>query len=228
MLPCPTSVSRRFSFNSVAGARLALVGWLTRQLFLPWTPTVGTEMLPEQPMSMFQAGLSHDVPFTIGTVWNEATIFVYEAFTKPLPALEYDVVLGLIFGVDDAIKIAEHFPVPKNETKDCRLQAARVATQALFVCATRNVSLIVSDNQKSPIHVYHYDHLMSFRKLIWGKNFSICDTEVCHGAELVPVFHPNVTSFGVSYTADEQTLSASMETFWTNEAKYGNPGSFST
>ena len=135
-------------------------------------------------------------------------------------------VLGLIFGIEDGVKIAEHFPVPKNETDDCRLTAAKVATQGLFVCSTRNVSLIVSGGQSHPVHVYHYDHLMSFRKLIWGSNFTICDTEVCHGAELVPLFHPNVSSFNVTYTPQEQVLSSSMDTFWTNVAKTGSPGSY--
>lgn len=136
----------------------------------------------------------------------------------------------------------------------------QVATQALFVCATRNVSLITSGNQQQPVHVYHYDHLMNFGKFIWGTNFSICDTEVrahvrvvecprlvadrsrcrclvcmrlfdvqvCHGAELVPVFHPKVTPFNQSYTPAEEVMSASIDTFWTNVAKTGSPGTFST
>ena len=62
------------------------------QLFLPWTPTAGTPLLTQQPMALFQEGKSHDIPFMIGTVWNEATIFVYEAFKKPLPKTEYEIV----------------------------------------------------------------------------------------------------------------------------------------
>lgn len=196
------------------------------QLFLPWTPTVGTDMLPNQPMGVWQNGDVHDVPITIGTVWNEATVFVYEAFKKAISKTEYDVVLGLIFGLGDAIAIGEHFPVPANETHDARLTAAKVATQALFTCATRNVSLVVSEKHTSPYHVYHYDHLASFGKLEWGTNFSICWTEVCHAAELAFVWHPNATKVGSAYTPQEQILSQSIETYWTNVAKTGSPGTF--
>lgn len=62
------------------------------QLFLPWTPTAGSPLLTAQPMELFQQRKSMDIPFMIGTVWNEATIFVYEAFTKPMKETEYAVV----------------------------------------------------------------------------------------------------------------------------------------
>ena len=87
--------------------------------------------------------------------------------------------LAALFGLDAAVKIGKQYPVPANEKGDCRLNLARIATAGLFACATRNVSLMTSSIAgHSPVYVYHYDHLMSFRDWIWGANYTICDTQV--------------------------------------------------
>ncbi len=45
-------------------------------IFLPWTPTAGTDLYATQPFWEFQKGNYIDIPWIIGTVKNEATIFV--------------------------------------------------------------------------------------------------------------------------------------------------------
>ena len=49
-----------------------------------WSPTVGTEYLPQRPMEAFQAGNVIDIPYMIGTTANETVIFVYEALDFPM------------------------------------------------------------------------------------------------------------------------------------------------
>jgi carboxylesterase type B len=75
----------------------------------------------------------------------------------------------------------------------------------------------------APVWIYHFDHLMSFGPQVWGPNYTICYTHVCHGSELPFVFHPNASAFNLSYTPQEEVLSASMVAAWTNMAKYLDP-----
>lgn len=62
----------------------------------------------------------------------------------------------------------------------------------------------------------------------WGANFTECWANVCHGSDLPLWFHPLEQQLGANYTADEDALSASMETYWANFARTGNPNTPST
>jgi len=188
-------------------------------LFLPWTPTAGSDEVPVQPINAWVSGDMHDIPIIMGTVANEAQGFVYAAFGKPLSALEYSVIGELAFGHMDLVN--QQYPL--NTTGDNRPVASASVTDALFICATRNASLAGPAARASPVYTYRFDHVMSFSPAAWGPNEAYCFNEVCHGEELAFVFGNQDPALGVSFTADEVALSESIQTYWSNFAKSGNP-----
>lgn len=196
------------------------------ELFWPWGITVGDELVPRQPMDSWRDNDILDVPFMIGTVHDEGTPFVYEAVGKPASRLEYDVLLGVLFGIGNAVNIGFAYPVPKNET-DARPTMARAATDGLFACETRNATLAVaaSSSTTTKKYIYHFNKVLSFNKYVWGANYTECWDKVCHAGELPEVFHPNASIVGTKYLPDEEVLSAAMETWWSNFARTGAPGS---
>ena len=189
-------------------------------LFMPWTPTVGTDFLPKQPLDMFHTGTLPDMtrPVILNTVQNEAVLFVWEALTTPMNAIEYDLLFEVLFAGNGG-KVLKEFPLPANATKDARLAASHVGTLALMVCSGR----YAMQGMTAPAYVSHFDHIMSFGPQVWGPNYTECDTVVCHGGDLPFWFHPNGTSLGIEYSPAEQNLSMSMQTYFTSFAKSGVP-----
>lgn len=198
------------------------------ELFWPWGPTVGASdgLVPQQPFYSWQQGAIQDKPIIIGSVHDEGTVFVYEALGKPVSRFEYDILLGVLFGVGPAIRIGEAYPVPKAQS-DARPTAAVAATDGLFACENRNATIAVAQHNKSPVWLYHFNKVLSFNNLIWGNEtaYKKCWYKVCHAGELPEVFHPNASLVGGHYLPDEELLSTAMETYWSNFARNNDPGS---
>ena len=53
-------------------------------LFVPWTPTMGTDEYPEQAFQTMQKGNFIDIPYITGLNKNEGILFVYGAFPDPI------------------------------------------------------------------------------------------------------------------------------------------------
>ena len=96
-------------------------------LFMPWTPTVGTDLFTQQPIRSFQNGDIRDIPFMIGTVMNEGKLFIYEAFPNGIARDQVMEIFAVLIGPENAIKVREHYPFPSNTT-DYRDYVSRVAT----------------------------------------------------------------------------------------------------
>jgi len=196
-------------------------------LFMPWTPTVGTDLFIQQPIRSFQNGNIRDIPFMIGSVMNEGKLFIYEAYPNGISRDQVMEIFAFLIGPDNAIKVREHYPFPANTT-DYRDYVSLVATDGLFKCPTRNITaehLQEKFGFKSPVYLYHFNHASSFNEIEWNVNFTCCwgDT-VCHGEELSYVFHPNMAPINATYTSDEDTLAYSMQSYWTQFALTGSPG----
>ena len=213
-------------------------------LFQPYTPTVGTPELKAQPMAGFvgAAGGSAvlDVPIVIGSVRQEGLIFVYEAFKKKaLSTAMEDALMGLIYGVPDALKVIREYPRTAADRTDERNHTAVFATDSLFHCAIRHTALSLSDggqrgagkrSRRSSVHTYHFDHVISFGDKFWLPSVPICVDAVCHSEELPFVFDANYSVINASFTPREAVLATSMQTYWAAFAKSdsGDPGSAPT
>jgi carboxylesterase type B len=190
------------------------------QLFLAWTPVLGTPEAPMKPMDAFTSGQwpSAGVPISINTVANEAVMFVWELSKKPLNSLLYNLLIDGIYPWHHA-EIKQRYPLPANETADTRLHAASIVTPSLFRCAARHAARYMS--QVSPVWVSEFDHIQSFAPAMWGPNYTECNTVVCHGSDLVEWFLPDVSSMGVQFTPAELALGHAMQHHMMN---FGQPG----
>ena len=190
------------------------------ELFMPWTPTVQTPLIPHRPIDGFHNGQLADMtkPAIATTVANEALLFIYEAFGKPMSSLEYEVVVDVVF-LGNGGKVKKQFPLPDNMKTDARPWVSHIGTLALFVCPTRYAMA----GMTAPAYVGHFDHVMSFGKEVWGPEFQECDPYVCHGGDLPFIFHPNASALNLAYTPGEQNLSMSMQSYWTSMASGGVP-----
>eukprot|EP00483_Globobulimina_turgida_P009560 UN09579 len=181
---------------------------------MPWTPTVGTDLFSQQPIRSLAQGEIRDIPFIIGTVRDEGKLFIYEAYPNGIERDKVMELFSVLIGPQNAVKIREHYPFPKNVT-DYRDYVSLVATDGLFKCPTRNITaqhLQSVFNFSSSVYLYHFDHASSFNDLEWNVNYTCCwGQAVCHGEGLSYVFHPNMAPINASYSPDEDTLAFAMQ-----------------
>jgi len=189
--------------------------------FLPWTPTVDGVEIPMQSIEAFANGKYQKMPMMIGSVSEEAHMFIYLAISSNISDIEY---IGAIFALfqDEAGEVLELYP-PFPIDGDKRTLMGVVGTDYIFTAPTRNVTqnfVKHSEKLSQDIYLYQFDHVLSFDA--WGPNYTFCNGHVCHGAELPFVFHTAELA-GYKFTPEEELLSQSMVFYWTNFARTGNP-----
>jgi acetylcholinesterase/cholinesterase len=192
--------------------------------FLPFTPVYGTDVLPEQPLVAMQNGNAANVPMIAGSVLNDAWLFVYELFTKPLGEAAYKAVIQAVFGREMRPEILAMYPPDLlDDTSDTRPVLDVLGTDLLFYCPLRNVSRSLQAANNNKMWIYRFDHIISFD--CWGPGYEFCVGVVCHGSELPFEFEVWTDGIDISYdpTDDEETLSANTMTYWANFIRHGDP-----
>lgn len=185
------------------------------EFFEPLGPFVDGNIVPHEPIYAIQNNKLRHVPTMIGTVTEEAKIFVYEAWGKPLPPWEYIAILFATYPthLDQMLK-----RYPYGTADDCRDVLTKLGTDFIFTCAARNMSRnFIKNGQK--VFRYEFSHSFSFNG--WGK-FSFCEKHVCHGEEIVFVFH-SADQSGFNFSQPEEVLSDQMIYYWTNFAYTSDP-----
>jgi len=196
------------------------------QLFMPWTPTVGTDIISDQPIRLFQNGDTRDISFISGTVYNEGTEFIYLAYPNGVTKEQVPEILGFLMTPSDALKVIEAYPLPNN-TSDYRDYLSLIATDGLFKCPTRNAtaSHVSQSSFKSLVYNYHFNHASSFNNQSWGPNYTCCwGNIVCHGEELTYIFNTDLTPINATNTANEASLAYYMDEYWYQFSIGNGPG----
>ncbi|XP_078619122.1 crystal protein-like [Branchiostoma floridae x Branchiostoma japonicum] len=187
------------------------------EIFLQWGPTVDGDVLPRQTVDSFAKGQFQKKPFIIGNVGEEAVLYVYIAFGKPMPKLELDAAL-LAFLREKAPATLHEYNPP--QTSDYRPFLSQFVTDWVFVCPTRNVIRNAVASGEQDVWLYVFDHVFSFKDF-WGR-YSFCNGHVCHGEDVPFVFQTNQL-VNVSATPDEQVLADTMAYHYGNFAHTGDP-----
>lgn len=185
------------------------------EFFEPLGPFVDGKIVPYEPVDAIQNNRIRKVPTMIGTVSEEARIFVYEAWGKVLNPEEY---IAVLFATYPSHLDAMLQKYPTSKTGDNRDILTKLGTDFIFTCAARNMSRNFVKNGQD---VYRYVFSKSFSFNGWG-NFSYCDGHVCHGEEIAYVFH-SADQSGFNFKTDEEDLSNQMIAYWTNFAWTSDP-----
>jgi len=189
--------------------------------FYPWTPIIDGVDVTVNPLVGFQSGNYQKVPIMIGSVNNEATLFIYKASKSEINDLEYIGAVEYIFGLITGSKVLYRYP-PRPFFGDKRPCLGDLGTDYIFLCPGRNLTLSVANDKVSPIYYYHYNHICSFAPQIWIPDFRECLKYVCHSEELILLWGTPPLA-GLNYTKDEQVLSNLLIDYWTNFVRNGDP-----
>lgn len=217
-----TSINDILAAQKTVGNHIFITSPL--QLFYPWTPHVDGEILTDQPWKLFGQGkFNTEVPMIAGNVNTEAILFIYQADKKPLSHTDYDLVLAASFH-EKALKIADKYPLPSNETSDARNHLSVLGTDYIFWCPNRYMMNGFKKFSKNPLYFYLFDHAIDQSKFAWGNNYQICwDVEnVCHGTELLFWFQPAL--YDGLWGTGELELSNQILSMWGSFTN-GNPPS---
>ena len=201
-------------------------------LFCPYSPAIGTDVLATQPLQAIEAGKMQDKPIIIGTVAQEGLLFGWQAFHKPESSLVEDALLEAGFGVTKGPRILKQYPRSSaaKQAHDMRNHTGLVATDGLFHCPARHGALALaaqraSKERKSDTWHYHFGHVASFSKQMWLPLFPECVDAVCHSEELPFLFLANssLAFINASFTAPEEALAHTLQAYWGHFANFGSP-----
>eukprot|EP01065_Artemidia_motanka_P049586 TRINITY_DN824_c0_g1_i1.p1 TRINITY_DN824_c0_g1~~TRINITY_DN824_c0_g1_i1.p1 ORF type:complete len:560 (+),score=221.17 TRINITY_DN824_c0_g1_i1:67-1680(+) len=199
------------------------IGNLFVDLFMPFTPTVGTDELPVQPIDAAKSGHAAAVPTSFSTVAEEAIQFIYAAFGKPVVPLEAEGVIVVLFGIH-AEKVLKMYPKPQGP--DARMWLSKIATDYIFTCPTRYAAQVYSKSY--PTWRVEYTHHNSFTQTMFNTTNPIpsCIGYVCHGSDLPLTFGTwgLLPSGKIVPTAAEVLLSKQIQTAINNLHRHGDLG----
>ncbi len=188
-------------------------------MFYPWTPVVDeADGVSKQPIALLIEGRGRAVPSIFGTVANESVIFIYLAFgDNGMSPIEYEAFVLDTFPLHARAVLRQY---PTDYGGNSSMAASYLATDLLFTCANR--AAVRGQSRVAPVHLYKFDHALSFGKAVWGDS-THCYHETCHAGELPFLFNP-VADVNISMTPQEQILTAAMQSYWTNFFYTGDPG----
>eukprot|EP00058_Branchiostoma_floridae_P007719 XP_002593207.1 hypothetical protein BRAFLDRAFT_72715 [Branchiostoma floridae] len=194
------------------------------EIFVPWGPHVDGVELLEQTVDTFRNGHAQKKPIIIGTTSEEAVMYVYEGFGKPVSALGYyEYMTGFLLpslAIEPwkVLEVLREYPADKS-SDDQRPIMSTLGTEWLFTCANR-AAVRGHVGAQNDVFLYQFAHAFSFPG--WGPHFQFCVNHSCHGAELPFSWHGNSMDL-YTYTAEEVTLADLMACYWSNFAHTGNP-----
>jgi carboxylesterase type B len=165
--------------------------------FEPWTPVIDNLIIHGQLIDMIPNITFPLKPLMIGSVTEDALLFIYEAWTKPVTPVEYIEAAVASFRLD-TLKVIEHFP-PEG-AGDQRPLLSKIATQWVFACTNRIFA------RQTGAYMYAFDYPLDFDG--W-ENSTYCNGHTCHGVELPYLFE----SFWVNFTDTGRQLSTTMATY---------------
>ncbi|KAH9509556.1 hypothetical protein Btru_046157 [Bulinus truncatus] len=187
------------------------------ELFEPYGPYIDGKTVKGQPLDVFRSGQYVKKPMVVGTTREETVLYIYGSYNKSVDLTQY-LTLLLIERPDKFIEITEHYP-PAAVSADQREALVNVSTDLVFGCPTRNLTRTILDQGEVSVWMYLWDHAFSFPG--WGP-VTFCEGRVCHGTEIVYVFH-TADKGNFTFTKEEEVLSASIMKYWTNFAWTGDP-----
>jgi len=188
--------------------------------FMPWTPTIDGVELFQQPLEAFRDGNYYKIPIMMGSLSEEAIMFVYLALTSPINSIEYDAAVAGLF-TTSYFDVHKYYPA--TDSSDQRPEFSKLGTDYIFTAPTRNALMNIHlQQQDTPVYLFFFNHTLSFSDKAFNPRYPFCVGHCCHGSEL-PILFGSSTLLNLPLSKEEQVLSDAMVNYWTNFAYTGNP-----
>ncbi|CAH1272267.1 BCHE [Branchiostoma lanceolatum] len=188
---------------------------------MPWGPTVDGNIVPAASVDSFAKGHFQSKPFIIGTTLEEAVLFIYSLYNKPVTTRETLYEAYAAFVHLKAPEVAKEYPADETSS-DYRPLMSTLTTDWVFKCSTRNVIRSAISSGDTDVWLYLFDHVWSFPHL-WDYQKN-CNGHVCHAEDLPFVFQTTkLPVTNMTMTAEEQVMADSIAYYYGNFAHTGDP-----
>jgi carboxylesterase type B len=180
--------------------------------------------IPTNPFELMSAGkVAPDVEVIFSACSQDAVMFMDLAFPNgTISFVDYIGLVTDIWGLENVPPITSRYPSLTSGSQRL-VGLEKLATDYLFVCSARYVARQLSAAASIPVHMFVFDHVLSFGVAAWGPNYTFCDHKVCHGAELAFEFGSGELNY--TLTAAEYVLQKDVQTAVGNFAVSGDPNS---
>ncbi|XP_066266333.1 crystal protein-like [Branchiostoma lanceolatum] len=188
---------------------------------MKWGPTVDGNLVPGATVDRFAKGHFQSKPFIIGTTSEEAILYVYPLYKKPLSS---QVTLYEIYAEFLHLKAADVAKEYRTEepTSDYRPLLSSLVTDWVFKCPTRNIIRSALKGGDTNVWLYVFDHVWSFPHS-WDSD-EYCNGHVCHGEDVPFVFQTTkLPVTNMTMTAEEQIMADAIAYYYGNFAHTGDP-----
>jgi para-nitrobenzyl esterase len=182
------------------------------------TPNVDGKVLPQSPDTAIATGQFNHVPLVHGTNHDEWRFFVallFDLAGSPITPEEYPSVVESMVGPDAAPLVLAEYPLYNYGSPD--LAVGAVGTDSIFACPARAVDQVLS--HQVPTFTYEFNDINAPEVFMPPVSFPYGAT---HASELLYLFK---LTWPGQLDEQQQELSDSMITYWTQLAKVGNPNS---
>ena len=183
-------------------------------------PFVDGKLLTQTPTAAFDSGEFNKVPVISGTNHDEYRAFVaeqYDGTGNPIDTeAEYMAAITALWTSFLASHVLAIYPYADYPNGGLALSAS--GTDGVFSCPARNADQALSKFTKT--YAYEFNDENAPPGIIPGLSFPL---GAFHGAEIQYLML--ITGDIFPFTADQQTLSDSMISYWTQFAKTLNPNS---
>ncbi len=186
----------------------------------PLYPFVDGKLLTQTPTAAFTSGKFNRVPVIAGTNHDEYRCFVageYDLAGNPiLTDAEYEAAVTALWTSYLAPHVLSLYPYASYPSGDLALAAS--GTDGAFSCPARNADQLLSKFVKT--YAYEFNDENAPPGTVAGVTFPL---GAFHGAEVLYLMLVKGDDF--PFTTDQQTLSHTMISYWTQFAKTLNPNS---
>jgi para-nitrobenzyl esterase len=198
--------------KSIAEARKVAADAIAKQagpaLGTFW-PALDGDVLIDDQYRMYQAGNYNDVPVLIGTNADEGSLFVLHATAQGFMSD-----IRARYG-DGAAKIVAAYPAADD--RQALASARNVFRDTAFAWPTWSWARLQARTGKGKVFVYYFTHHPPYPDFPVFK-----DAGAAHGVEISYVFG-NPNTMAPPWSAADHTVSDTLQTYWVNFARTGDP-----
>ena len=217
---CPSQTAK--CLRDIAAANLAGLHLNTFNFVYPF---IDGTVLTQTPKAALASGQFNRVPVISGTNHDEWRLFVaaeYDLSGAPLTNSEYATAVDALFGPIIGSMVLGFYPLPTNPAANAAsLALSASGTDGIFSCPSR----LADQSLSRYVTTYAYEFNDGHAPPEIGFSNVSFPLGAYHDSEQQYLMNVSLFPLPPSFTPEQQQLSQTMITYWTNFAKTGDPNS---